>query len=570
MSLHDPMDTETLANELARQGALLQEAQQAVLRLEQLTIQADQRSKVAEEKAIAAVTAIGMIKIPEQRKVKLNSRDSEKFWPETYTADRVDKKTFAEFVGEVETYLSVLAPGLLARPLLERAAAFRDQAIVMSDEEAYEVTHGNRFDWNLKEVSEALGPLLHKVCKGSAGVKLKSVWKIDGFNAWRVLAFWFQARSTNDSMSLLTMIMNPDRAKDLGDMMNKLDRWDAPIRDYEMKFEKDDISDKMRQAALFAMAPEAVAENTLTAKKRQPTTAGRRPAEAQRDDVGLRGRSERRRERHSSVQKLAESLSAIVESLNSASKGKGKGKGKKGQWTQESSTGGQWQGTSQRQNAAGNRQPWPQPKEAGRAIEKPKGKGKGKGRSGGKAKGKGKGLTCYVCGGIGHPARMCPSEGWVSDLEQDAPEGEDGCWTEEDDETLQLGYLGSESCLISSPPGLRHACSEAGWTVVTRKSRNRQQCSRRRGCFDKRGTVLGSLWDDDNDMILGQVADDRTKKGLVKISAVVDSGKRASREHDAVDSTETVFSLEVRKDLPRRRGRSDPCARREVHDWPNG
>ena len=137
-----------------------------------------------------------------------------------------------------------------------------------------------------------------------------------------------------------------------------------------------------------------------------------------------------------------------------------------------------------------------------------------------------------MCGGIGHPARLCPSEGWVNDLEQDTPEGEDtneeGCWTEEDDETLQLGYLGSESCLMTSPPGLRDAFSEAGWTVVTRKSRNRQQCSRRRGCSDKRGTVVGSLWDDDNDMILGQVADDRTRKGMVKISAVVDSGAEAN------------------------------------------
>ena len=44
-------------------------------------------------------------------------------------------------------------------------------------------------------------------------------------------------------MSLLCMIMNPDRAKDLSDMMNKLDRWDALIRDYDMKFDKDDISD---------------------------------------------------------------------------------------------------------------------------------------------------------------------------------------------------------------------------------------------------------------------------------------------------------------------------------------
>ena len=173
-----------------------------------------------------------------------------KFGLETYTADRVDKKSFAEFLGEVETYLSALAPGLLARPRLEWAAAFRDQPTVLSDVEACEAAHGNPFDWNLKGVSEALGPLLHKVCRGSAGVKLKSVLKIDGLNRWRVLAFWFQARSANDSMSPLTLIVNPDRAKDLTDMMHKLDRWDALIRDYEMKFEKDDISDKMRQAAV--------------------------------------------------------------------------------------------------------------------------------------------------------------------------------------------------------------------------------------------------------------------------------------------------------------------------------
>ena len=138
---------------------------------------------------------------------------------------------FAEILGEVETYLSVLPPGLLKRPLLEWAAAFRDQAIVTSDVEAYEVAHGNRFHWNLKEVSGAQGPLLHKLCRGSAGVMLKAVMKTDGFNAWRVLAFWFQARSTNGSMLL-------DKAKDLSDMMNKVDRWDAQFRDNEIKFEK--------------------------------------------------------------------------------------------------------------------------------------------------------------------------------------------------------------------------------------------------------------------------------------------------------------------------------------------
>ena len=40
------------------------------------------------------------------------------------------------------------------------------------------------------------------------------------------------------------MIMNLDRAKDLSDTMNKLDRWDALIRDSEV-IDKDDISDEM-------------------------------------------------------------------------------------------------------------------------------------------------------------------------------------------------------------------------------------------------------------------------------------------------------------------------------------
>ena len=49
--------------------------------------------------------------------------------------------------------------------------------------------------------------------------------------------------------------------------MDKLDRWDVPMRDYEMKFEKDDISDKMRQAALFATALDAVIENRLAGRR---------------------------------------------------------------------------------------------------------------------------------------------------------------------------------------------------------------------------------------------------------------------------------------------------------------
>ena len=107
---------------------------------------------MAEEEACAAVMAISMVKT--QSKRRPNSTTMPKsFGQKMYTADRMDKKSFAEFFGEVETYLSVLAPGLLARALLEWTAAFSDQPIVLSDVEAYEAAHGNPFDWNLKEVS---------------------------------------------------------------------------------------------------------------------------------------------------------------------------------------------------------------------------------------------------------------------------------------------------------------------------------------------------------------------------------------------------------------------------------
>ena len=93
-------------------------------------------------------------------------------------------------------------------------------------------------------------------------MKLKAVMKTDGLNAWWMLAFWFQVGSTSDSTSQLTRIMNPERADDRIDMMGKLYRWDAMVRDYEMTFNKDDTSDKVRQAAIHPTALEAMVWST--------------------------------------------------------------------------------------------------------------------------------------------------------------------------------------------------------------------------------------------------------------------------------------------------------------------
>ena len=156
--------------------------------------------------------------------------------------------------------------------------------------------------------------------------------------------------------SLLTMIINPDRAKDLTDMMKKLDRSDALIRDFEMKFEEDYIYYKMRQAALYTVALEAVAENRLAGRRDLDHYAGvrcfvddmiRDKREARGalklsgggnqpppdvDQLKLREMTSDFAEElseggsdTSSVQKLAESLSCNVETPNSAPKGKSKG-----------------------------------------------------------------------------------------------------------------------------------------------------------------------------------------------------------------------------------------------------
>ena len=126
----------------------------------------------------------------------------------------------------------------------------------------------------------------------------------------------------------------------------------------------------------------------------------------------------------SPVQMLAESLSAIVETLNSASKGKSTGKGK------TTACGGQPLAV----DAVLSKQEGP--------VKNRRGKSRAKAGSGGTAKGKGERAHMLRVRREWAPARLCPSEGCVNDLEQVALEGEDtnddGCWTEEDDDTLQL------------------------------------------------------------------------------------------------------------------------------------
>ena len=167
----------------------------------------------------------------------------------------------------------------------------------------------------------------------------------------------------------------------------------------------------------------------------------------------------------SPVQMLAESLSAIVETLNSASKGKSTGKGK------TTACGGQPLAVA----AVLSKQEGP--------VKNRRGKSRAKAGVEARPKARGKGLTCYVCGGNGHPRGCAPVKDVLTTWSRSRLKERTPMMTvagRKRTTTHSNWYLCSESCLTSSPPGLRDAFSEAGWTVVIRKSRKLQRCSKDR------------------------------------------------------------------------------------------
>ena len=201
------------------------------------------------------------------------------------------------------------------------------------------------------------------MCRGTARIKRKAVLKTDGFN-WRVLVFWIQARSTIDSMSLLTMILNPDRAKDLSDMTNKLVRWDALIRDFAMKLDKKisrtkctkqhSVENKLagRRDLDFCAKVRCMTDDTTGDKRRArraikfggggQSAAGRHQLKVREVTSDFPDEASQGGIDTCSVQKLAQSQSATVETINSAFKGKITRKKKVGvaAWNQRASDDG--------------------------------------------------------------------------------------------------------------------------------------------------------------------------------------------------------------------------------------
>ena len=126
----------------------------------------------------------------------LQTKSAEKYWPNEWIA-KIGGTGFTELEEEVEIYINALAPRIHGKKVLKWVESFAapfqcgKTTPVTEEDIALEQERINedeaRGKWDLREISAALGPVLHRVAKGIARGKIKKLDKDDGFNVWRVL-----------------------------------------------------------------------------------------------------------------------------------------------------------------------------------------------------------------------------------------------------------------------------------------------------------------------------------------------------------------------------------------------
>ena len=522
------------------------------------------------------------------RPKKVDVRNAKDYWPENFLAEK-GGKTFAEFTGEMENYLAMLAPDLEAERFLEWVAKFGDEEIepddlrdqvgtIVSERMARgECEDIDEYDaikveidyWML--ISKAMGPVLHKVCKKFAASKIKPIPKSDGINTWRMLSKWFSARSDTDSATLLTMILNPNRAANVDDLQSKLDAWDEHVRNYETKFNKADLTDAVRRTAMRAIAPEKVVEQRIIGVKglntydklrnvlddyvldrRDHMTQGCGKEGFQLDAMRAQGNEPEPKRPRKTIEELTEALAEMTESLNSLTTGKGNhdqkggkggkgdgGKGGKGQWQGgkggwSSKGGGKGRGDDAKAAGKGGR--------GGAQQQQQQGQKGGKGPT--------RTLICHTCGGQGHPARLCPSQGWLNNLEGGGCDHHDhddtGVNTGEfDDELVEFSLewdVGEERHGGAAPArrwergGNRFAPLGEEQRGEVKKVKVRKQTRAEQTVYAPENFDLSSAGDvnsleleeAEDEIALCQLSDEaKEKMGWYKVSAVADSGSEA-------------------------------------------
>ena len=289
------------------------------------------------------------------------------------------------------------------KPFLDWSESKGATSITMSDVQNY----GGMLDLDPKEIANEVWGFLNSNLIGEAHNSFLGVEETNGAEAWRKVVHGINGKTPVRRLTLKAAVDAPEEAKDMAEVMAKIEKWEEQVRKY-VRAGGRDPDDEEKRATVLRIAPTGERIN-LIRKEFVDYAEMREYVRAQSElhehlglhrskDAGLHVAHEKSHEtvmnqscthEHDLSKFTKEELMVLV-------KGKGKGKGKNASIV---CYGCGQTGHPQRlcpQAGAGSKGGM-----KGMWRNEQKGMGKGYG-------GKNPNIICYGCGQKGHPQRLCP------------------------------------------------------------------------------------------------------------------------------------------------------------------
>ena len=352
--------------------------------MERIDAVKSQMEEIATQTRVHQLAISAMTTSVARKSSPLNYKDVEKHIPEEWTGEK-GARPFTQYKYDLENWMAALDPSDEGVKIMAWAAGRN----VTVDLDMGELECDNTRDFN-----RALARTLVTSTRGSARTTVQQAGAGNGLDAWRLLVAWNQPRSASDKASSMLALIKPTLCKTLAELRRAIGHLEVQVREHTERFEQ--IPESLRIAGLLQMIPEVLYEQRFKGKafddymelkselsnyfldrrtgNTGPTHMDIGEFEGGDAQSGLEGLKTQINELH-----------AFVKNKKGAGKGSKDNKADTAQWNQT-----RWSPETQTTND-------------------PKGKGKVKGKGKGKGKDSKKTLVCHNCGGVGHPARMCPS-----------------------------------------------------------------------------------------------------------------------------------------------------------------
>ena len=376
--------------------------------------------------------------------------------PTTAWAGLDDKKVhWKEWCEEILNYATALYKG--SKELMDEVERLPEE-----DEVDLMLLTAGEADTNELFNSTIYG-MLYKRTADTARKVITSAGRGNGLQAWHDLCHYARPVSVSDEHTEYFKILNPARAKDEKDLGLTLNVWVSKVAEFEKRYTS--IEERSKKVGLLALVPKETYDKRLLgttedlpfkellvkvkaiARDRTIVNGGKAVSFGGAAPMDLDTVAKDKEEEEKKAQEAAglKAITAQVEELNALMRGKGGKGGNKGD-----KNGGK---AYDRYNKGGSAQsygPW-YPGKANQADEA-KGGGKGKAGTGGKGGKAGKGgnktLICHTCGGVGHPARLCPTHQELGEEGgEEQPEEEEYA-----DDFFELAEQEETVQLTTSPP----------------------------------------------------------------------------------------------------------------------